>query len=171
LWPSDHSSRRGRAAPQCWGCRDCSRSEQRIAARNMQQRWHLHECRCLFFTKRLSEQVVRVGHTSMMVALIPDIAPGVLSSVDFFARSQWNAVGSRGRDHRLSKVVPASGRGADAQKCVPTTTCLHLRAPGVPASAGVRPEPAEAGTPVLGPCGSDFPPSLPIWAFFVIALA
>jgi len=29
------------------------------------------------------------------------------------------------------------------------------RAPGVPASAGVRPEPAEAGTPAPEPCGSD----------------
>jgi len=34
--------------------------------------------------------------------------------------------------------------------------------PGVPASAGVRTEPAEAGTPVLGPCGSDLHPSPPI---------
>jgi hypothetical protein len=68
-----------------------------------------------------------------------------LSSVDFFARSQWNAVGSRGRDHRLSKVLPASGRGADAQKRVPTTTCLHLRAGPGPSAAPASPRAGRAG--------------------------
>ena len=55
--------------------------------------------------ERLSEQVVRVGHMSMMVVLIPDSAPGV------------------------------------------------------PASAGSGRTPAEAGTPVLGPCRSDLHPA------------
>jgi len=51
-----------------------------------------------------------------------------LSHADFFARSPWNAVGSRGSNHRSRKARPDAGRGADAQKRVPTTTCLHLRA-------------------------------------------
>jgi hypothetical protein len=104
--------------------------------------------------ERLSEQVVCVGHTSMLVARIPDSAPGVLSSVDFFAGSHWNAVSGTGSSCRSSAVCSALERAADAQKRVPTTKCLHLKAPGVPASAGVRTAPAEARTPAPGPCGS-----------------
>jgi hypothetical protein len=61
--------------------------------------------------------------------LLPEIYRGLraLSGVDFFTGSQWNAVGRIGRGCRSSAAFPALGRAADAQKRVPTTTCLHLR--------------------------------------------
>jgi hypothetical protein len=50
-----------------------------------------------------------------------------LSGVDVFAGSPWNAVGRIGSGRCSNTAFPALGRAADAQKRVPTTTCLHLR--------------------------------------------
>jgi hypothetical protein len=54
----------------------------------------------------------------------------VLSGVDVFAGSPWNAVGRIGSGRCSNTAFPAVGRAADAQKRVPTTTCLHLRGAG-----------------------------------------
>jgi hypothetical protein len=51
----------------------------------------------------------------------------VFSSTDFFAGSQWNAVGGIGKGRCSSAALPASGWAADAQKRVPTTKSQHLR--------------------------------------------
>jgi hypothetical protein len=62
---------------------------------------------------------------------------GTLSSVDFFAGSHWNAVSGTGSSCRSSAVCSALERAADAQKRVPTTTCLHLRGLGTVDLSGV----------------------------------
>jgi hypothetical protein len=55
---------------------------------------------------------------------------GPLSGGDVFAGSPWNAVGRIGSGRCSNTALPAVGRAADAQKRVPTTTCLHLRGAG-----------------------------------------
>jgi hypothetical protein len=69
-----------------------------------------------------------------------------LSGVDFFTRSHWNAVGRIGRGCRSSAAFPALGRAADAQKRVPTTTCLHLRG-GTPPCRRQSPHPTAGPHP------------------------
>jgi hypothetical protein len=64
-------------------------------------------------------------HCADMADTVPSV---ILSGVDVFTGSQWNAVGRIGSGCRSSAAFPALGRAADAQKRVPTTTCLHLRA-------------------------------------------